>query len=469
MSSHCIWNNHCVRIAVAAMKVSWGKQVPRGLNDRPAAGLLARVWAEREPDAPKRRGRRWKVAACTTSWAKEEQLSESPLANALRQFETAEANLAKLERLWAKAESLIPNGIVFGDDPEYETVCRSIDVILEHLPKIDGWKPDIDPPDLNALAQDRLDAGEIDEPEAIVAVESGISVPGRQLREYRFRFNQKRRALVRDRVRELEQTIDGVIPRIGEAIDDDARPNASVETEDWGLLRAAVTEIETLLGSSVERPPRWSDLRRHIGFALVCDFNDILKHDWPAVKAALEKSLYTEDEPIPTDVDDLGAIVSQKPRGQVPTQLNWKTLTDDEFERLVFSLIANEEGYENPEWLMRTNAPDRGRDLSVTRVTKDPLSGTARQRVIIQCKNWGEKSVSVPDIATLKEQVRLWDKPRVDVLIIATTGRFSADAVGSTETHNASDNALKLEMWPESHLERLLAARPALIAEFGLR
>lgn len=396
-------------------------------------------------------------------------MSESPLAKALRQFETAEANLVKLERLWAKAESLIPDGIAFGDDPDYEAACRSIIVILEHLPKIDGWKPDIDPPDLNALAQDRLDARELGEPEAIVAVESAISVPGRQLREYRFRFNQKRRALVRDRVRELEQTIDGLIPRIGGTIDDDANPNTSVETDDWSLLRAAVSEIETLLGSSVERPPRWSDLRRHIGFALVCDFNDIRKHDWPAVKAGLEKSLYAEDEPIPTDVDDLGAIVSQKPQGKVPTQLNWKKLTDGEFERLVFCLIANEGGYENPEWLMRTNAPDRGRDLSVTRVTNDPLSGTTRQRVIIQCKHWGEKSISVPDIATLKEQVRLWDKPRVDVLIIATTGRFSADAVEAIETHNASGNALRLEMWPESHLERLLAARPALIAEFGLR
>ena len=43
------------------------------------------------------------------------------------------------------------------------------------------------------------------------------------------------------------------------------------------------------------------------------------------------------------------------------------------------------------------------------------------------------------------------------------------DAVEAIETHNASGNAPKLEMWPESHLERLLAARPALIAEFGLR
>ena len=69
----------------------------------------------------------------------------------------------------------------------------------------------------------------------------------------------------------------------------------------------------------------------------------------------------------------------------------------------------------------------------------------------------------------LKEQAKLWDKPRVDVLVVVTSGRFSADAVELIESHNASDTAMNIEMWPESHLERLLAARPPLIAEFGLR
>jgi len=102
-------------------------------------------------------------------------------------------------------------------------------------------------------------------------------------------------------------------------------------------------------------------------------------------------------------------------------------------------------------------------------VIHDSLGGTTRHRVIIQCKHWGDTSIAVADIATLKEQVKLWDKPRVDVLVVATTGRFSADAVATIEAHNASDSGLKIEMWPESHLERLLAARPALIADFGLR
>jgi hypothetical protein len=55
------------------------------------------------------------------------------------------------------------------------------------------------------------------------------------------------------------------------------------------------------------------------------------------------------------------------------------------------------------------------------------------------------------------------------VLVIATSGRFTSDAVAYIEKHNGSDRAPRIEMWPESHLERLLALRPSLIADFGLR
>ena len=63
----------------------------------------------------------------------------------------------------------------------------------------------------------------------------------------------------------------------------------------------------------------------------------------------------------------------------------------------------------------------------------------------------------------------LWTDPRVDVLVVATSGRFTADAVTWIEQYNAGGGSRRIEPWAESHLERLLAARPALIAEFQLR
>src|SRR4030088_3461189 len=95
---------------------------------------------------------------------------------------------------------------------------------------------------------------------------------------------------------------------------------------------------------------------------------DIVKHDWPQAKAGLSKGLYDENEPIPVEVEDIGTLAASHPTGPVTTKLKWNILTAENFERLIFSLISSAKGYENPEWLMHTNAPDRGRDLSVTRV-----------------------------------------------------------------------------------------------------
>lgn len=191
--------------------------------------------------------------------------------------------------------------------------------------------------------------------------------------------------------------------------------------------------------------------------------------DWPSIKKNLEQNLYDENDPIPSEIDELSVLVSKKPQGSVPKGLKWKSLSEKDFERLIFTLISDAEGYENPQWLTVTTAPDRGRDVSANRIVKDSLGGVLRSRVIIQCKHWQSKSVSVVDVRTLQAQMKLWEPPRVDVHIIATTGRFTSDAVALIEKENQGDKALRVKMWPESHLEKLLAARPNLIADFKLR
>ena len=396
-------------------------------------------------------------------------MSESPLNAALRHFEAAEANLVKAEKLLAEIEAAIPSGIAFGDNPDYEINCRGLDSLINALPKIDGWKPEITLMELDEIAQNRFDAQEVGEIECIVSVERQIVEPSRLLREYRYRFNQKRRELIRDALIELVDAIDANLRNLSKLLEGDEPANEVVTDDEFEQLKENVAQIATLLGSSIAKPARWSDLHRHMHFGMLGDLHDIIEHDWPSVKAGLRKSMYGEKEPVPVEIEDLGALVSAKPRGPVATRLKWESLTEEEFERLIFALIAAESGYENPEWLMKTNAPDRGRDLSVYRVYADPLGGTLRHRVIIQCKHWQSKSVGPADIAALKEQMKLWEPPRVDIHVIATSGRFTSDAVAVVEKHNQSDSALRIEMWPESHLERLLASRPAIIAEFGLR
>lgn len=398
-----------------------------------------------------------------------EDQPRSALMDALEQFEAAEANLIKLERLWTELSELIPGGVSFGGNSEFEDRARSYGHVLAALPKIDGWKPETEPPSLDDIAQNRLDAMEVDEPGAHAHVETWVEEPGRELQEYRFRLNNKRRQLIRDALVGLIDTIDADIRTLRVQAGDEDEQNRKLEPELWTDLREHLGQIEVLLGSSVKKPERWTDMMRHMKFGETGDLHDIEEHDWPNIKESLRKGLYGANEPLPVKVDDLGGLVAARPSGPVTIALNWEALNDEGFERLIFGLISDSPGYENPEWLMATRAADRGRDLSVTRVTQDELSGTTRARIVIQCKHWRSRSVNLPEVAATKEQMALWNAPRVDVLVVATSGRFTADAVSWVEAHNGAGVPPRIEMWPESHLERLLAARPALIAEFGLR
>jgi len=390
------------------------------------------------------------------------------LETALQQFEASEANLAKLEKIWAELEALISTGPAFGAPPKYDDLCRAFRGILLYLPSIDGFRVEDKLWDYDDIGQNRLDALELGEIQAEIAIDREIAEQGRQLREYRFRFDGKRAHLIRQRVLDLIDMVDSALRKLVPRYESH-EVNKEVGGPDWEQVKDAIAEIDTLLGSSVQRPACWRDLHRHLSFHKVVDLLDIEKHDWPPVKKAFRSVLYGEHDPLPVEVVDLGQLVAQKPTGSVPTKLNWSILSAEDFERLVFLIISDTSGYENAEWLQQTNAPDRGRDLSVYRVFHDPLLSTHRQRVIIQCKHWLAKSVAAPDLTAAIGQMELWQPPRVDALIVATTGRFTADAVALAEKQNLSDRALNVELWPENHLERLLASRPHLIAEFSLR
>ncbi|MEP2757508.1 restriction endonuclease [Parvibaculum sp.] len=379
-------------------------------------------------------------------------MTQLSLDKALRQFEITEANLEKVRRLLKTAS----------DNPNH---ARDAYAIWEVLPRIDGWKTDIRIYDSNEVQLMRIDAHEVGEPGAFVAVENEIASAAELLDEYAYRLTHKRLTLIRRRVLQLVSIVDEQVASLKSKVD----AGAENYDEEYEPLHKAVEEVDTLLGSAFQRPPRWNDLRRHLGFWENCDVHDIINHDWPTVRPVLTEQLYTENEPIQTEVDDLGALAASAPEGPVTTRLSWEQLDAETFERLIFNIIAGETVYKDPQWLMRTNAPDRGRDLSVSRVYEDALSGTMRQRVIIQCKHWTNKSISADEIAALKEKVKLWEPPTVDYVIIATSGRFTSDAVALIEKQNQSGHSPRIDMWPESHLEMLLARRPALIAEFRLR
>lgn len=159
-----------------------------------------------------------------------------------------------------------------------------------------------------------------------------------------------------------------------------------------------------------------------------------------------------------------GADLVAPSETRAPTvQISWEAMKDDQFERLVFDLVNTARGYRNAQWLTHTNAPDDGRDLSVERVHEDTLGGTITSRVIVACRHWRSRSTGPSEISMLREQMKLWSPPRVDVLVVATSGRFTTSAIRLVEQQNQSDSALRIEPWANSHLEALLARRGDLL------
>lgn len=391
------------------------------------------------------------------------------LNDTLKQFEAVEANLSKLERLWAQIKPLLPGSdreASVTDPDKYIELQRSFDHIAKGMPKVDGFELDrclLDPDDILKNSIDCLELGEIS---VSITFTRELFKQGEILAEYRFRLEAKRRELARQSVESLSAKIEHLLhvlrPAAGNLEDNHPMPVA-----EWGELKNCFKSIDALLGSSIGRAPRWGMMLRHISFGVRQDYDDIVSHDWPDVRRWLERALYGEMDPLPVTAADLGDLVRAQPQGPVSTELNWAVLTPTEFERLIFNLIDRTPGYVNPRWLTHTNAPDRGRDLSVERIIEDQLAGTRTLRIILACKH--TNSVNLPIVTELKEQMKLWEPPRIDELIIVSSGRFTTDAIDYIERSNRGSEAMRIEMWPSSQLERLLATRPELIADFHLR
>jgi Restriction endonuclease len=349
-------------------------------------------------------------------------------------------------------------------DARYDELMRQFEDLAASLPPIHEYAITVRPMHLDEAGQWRIDA--MDVPEALPGLQRELDAPGKAIAEYRHRLQKERRGLVRQRAEFLATQIDGLL---SDLVERHPRDSSSVkDDEDWITMDKTFRELFRLLGKDELRGTRISYLERHLHFGLGVDLHDIADHDWPDVKPRIEKALYADREPLPVPMVDLGTLAAARPAGPVPTELDFSGLDDETFERLIFSLLTTTEGYENATWLMETRAPDRGRDLSVDRVNADALTGVTRDRVIVQCKAW-KKSLSPTECAAALAPLPLWQPPPIDVLVIATTGRFSADAVAWIEKHNNEGKRPRIQLWANSTLELMLASRSDLVTRFDLR
>ena len=397
-------------------------------------------------------------------------MDDPSLDAALTAFDRCDANLRRLESIWEQMSALIPQGIAFlggsPDDARYRELAWGFNEIASALPAVDGYRIAGRPLELNEIAQGRLDAAEIGELGPEVALAEAVDRPGQEMRQYRLRMDRARRGLVRAHVEiasgQVDRLLAGLVTR-------HARDADLVVDEAWDAVKNAVNQIERLVGAQVPRTTAWADLTRHLRFGQGHDLHDIADTDWPAVSRELQTSLYSELEPLPVQVEDIGVLASSGPAGHVTSHLNWPQLTAEDFERLLFNILLDAPEYENVRWLTHTHAPDRGRDLSADRTRTDSLSGVIHERVIVQAKNWLAASVAADDVAAAVAQMELWQPPPVHVLAIATSGRFTTGAIEWIERRHNNNAQPKVEMWACTDLELILARRPHLAAGFRLR
>lgn len=398
------------------------------------------------------------------------QAGTMELDELLTTLDKVAVNLTKLERVWERAQPYLPDSPSFGSHPEYQTLARTWQDLLSGLPPIDGWKIAEDLPDMDGLGGAFLEYAEIGE--LPVGAWAAASKPGEDLAEYRYRLTRARRRAVGSRLIELTEYVTTLLQRIVEELpsrDSSAIELQAVSTPATQLVGEAVAEIERLLGDTVQRTGRWADLHRHLRFSEVHDWHDIVEIDWPSVCADIEAAQVGDEDPIPVPDIDLGAAAATA-TGRVTTALDWSALKKaSEFERLLFDVLRGLDGYQNVQWLMNTNAPDRGRDLSLERVVRDSAGTVRTERVVVQAKHWTSKSVTPVDIWQSLASLSTWEPPIIRGLIIATSGRFTTDAVAVVEKHNVDGKMPYIDLWPENKIEILLTERPDLAIKYELR
>lgn len=380
-------------------------------------------------------------------------------------FDSAAANLAKAEAIWEQAETMLPRSAVLGNVPGFDDLARAWMDLIGGLPPIDGWTITESIPTPDDIGRSFLDWMELSEPPWPVYEQ--IEQPDKDIQEYRYRLKRARRRAIRTRIEVLVAEVDRLLSICVHNVPPGGGDR--LETPETEFVRDHIAEIDRLLGDAIPRAGRWPDLRRHMSFSQGHDWWDIFELDWPSVKPAILTAVVAETDPVPVPDIDLGVAAANEPSGGVTTALRWDLITDAGFERLLYDLLRGLDGYDSVDWLMKPNATDHGRDLTCYRTLPDASGYARRERVVVQAKHWQSKSVDPASIMDVVSRLPAWEPPHIHCLVVAASGRFTADAVRFIETHNERGSDPRIEPWSEAHLEAMLARRPELTAAYRLR
>ncbi len=385
------------------------------------------------------------------------------LYNAIEELNKVSVNLELLKKKWTEIEQLLPvsGNWIQEDKSQYEIKCFEFKDILETIPKI----RDINI--RNLLPEyDWVSQGSRDVSDCIMEFYSETFAQDSEISKYEHALKRERRRLIRNQVQRCVRDIDKILDLLNVNLEGRDSSDA-LKPEEINPLKERIRQLDGLMGDSVSRPLRWSDLNRHMHFGLVHDLYDIIRLDWSSIKPSIASFFYGDD-PLPIITQDIGDLVDSADKtGIIGTSLNWASITDVQFERLCADLLKASPNWENVEWLTPTHASDRGKDLEAFWVYQDAARGTIRERTLVQCKHRPNKSVSPKDIETLQNLSVTHGK--ADLYLVITSGKFSDQVTQIVDGWNESNSRLKVELWEHWKLEQLLASHPYIIKLYGLR
>lgn len=390
------------------------------------------------------------------------------LYNAIEELNKVSVNLELLKKKWAEIEQLLPvsGNWIQEDKSQYEIKCFEFNDILETIPKIRDINIRNILPEYDWVSQASRDVSDLDVSDCIMDFYSETFAQDSEISKYEYALKRERRRLIRNQVQQCVRDIDKILDLLN--VNLEGRDSSdSLKPEEINPLKERIHQLDGLIGDSVSRPPRWSDLNRHLHFALVHDLYDIIRLDWHSIKPSIDSFFYGDD-PLPIITQDIGDLVdSADKNGIIGTSLNWASITDVQFERLCADLLKALPNWENVEWLTPTHASDRGKDLEAFWVYQDAARGTIRERTLVQCKHRPDKSVSPKDIETLQNLSLTHGK--VNLYLVITSGKFSDQVTQIVDRWNESNSKPKFELWEHWKLEQLLASHPYSIKLYGLR
>ena len=390
------------------------------------------------------------------------------LYNAIEELNKVSVNLELLKEKWAEIEQLLPvkGGWSEKDKLQYEIKCLEFSDILKEIPKIRDINIRNLLPEYDSVAQRGGNSLDYCDPEFTIEFYSETFAQDSEISKYEHALKRERRRLIRNQVQRCVGDIDETLTLLSANLEGRDSSDA-LKPEETNLLKESICQLDGLMGDSVSRPTRWSDLNRHLHFGLVHDLYGIIRLDWPSIKPSTDSFFYGDD-PIPIITQDIGDLVDNADKtGIIGTSLNWTGITDVQFERLCTDLLKALPNCEHVEWLTPTHASDRGKDIEAFWVYQDAARGTIRERTLVQCKHRPNKSVSPKDIETLQNLSVTHGK--VDLYLVITSGKFSDQVTQIVDRWNESNSKPKFELWEHWKLEQLLASHPHIIKLYGLR